>query len=200
MAGWERQGGSELWERSTGKWRWPWPYGRDCSGLGEWGQPWAAHGRQPLCSSSIFGSKIQCSQCPGTGQAGNGLSCRPAATYNKHTKVAVKTMRPGSTSADAFLEEANLMKMLQHDKLVKLHAVVTKEEPIYIITEFMEKGGGRGPGWAPGCSRDGAGSAPPASVGRPWALRRLPRRWERGWLLPRRVGALWGRVQGRGLQ
>ncbi|NWR56896.1 HCK kinase, partial [Bucorvus abyssinicus] len=62
------------------------------------------------------------------------------ATYNKHTKVAVKTMKPGSMSVDAFLAEANMMKMLQHDKLVKLHAVVTKEEPIYIITEFMEKG------------------------------------------------------------
>uniref|UniRef100_A0A8C3CHZ2 Tyrosine-protein kinase n=1 Tax=Cairina moschata TaxID=8855 RepID=A0A8C3CHZ2_CAIMO len=62
------------------------------------------------------------------------------ATYNKHTKVAVKTMKPGSMSVSAFLEEANLMKTLQHDKLVKLHAVVTKEEPIYIITEFMEKG------------------------------------------------------------
>ena len=32
-------------------------------------------------------------------------------------------------------EEANLMKTLQHDKLVRLYAVVTKEEPIYIITE-----------------------------------------------------------------
>ncbi|KAM6112887.1 tyrosine-protein kinase HCK [Pterocles gutturalis] len=62
------------------------------------------------------------------------------ATYNQHTKVAVKTMKPGSMSAAAFLEEANLMKTLQHDKLVKLHAVVTREEPIYIITEFMEKG------------------------------------------------------------
>ncbi|CAM5095260.1 unnamed protein product [Natator depressus] len=62
------------------------------------------------------------------------------ATYNKHTKVAVKTMKPGSMSVEAFLAEANLMKSLQHDKLVKLHAVVTKEEPIYIITEFMEKG------------------------------------------------------------
>ncbi|XP_032460984.1 tyrosine-protein kinase HCK isoform X5 [Phocoena sinus] len=61
------------------------------------------------------------------------------ATYNKHTKVAVKTMKPGSMSVDAFLAEANLMKTLQHDKLVKLHAVVT-EEPIYIITEFMAKG------------------------------------------------------------
>ncbi|XP_061745927.1 tyrosine-protein kinase HCK [Nerophis ophidion] len=62
------------------------------------------------------------------------------ATYNKHTKVAVKTMKPGSMSVEAFMAEANLMKTLQHDKLVRLNAVVTKEEPIYIITEFMEKG------------------------------------------------------------
>uniref|UniRef100_A0A671V2K4 Tyrosine-protein kinase n=1 Tax=Sparus aurata TaxID=8175 RepID=A0A671V2K4_SPAAU len=62
------------------------------------------------------------------------------ATYNKHTKVAVKTMKPGSMSVEAFMAEANLMKSLQHDKLVRLHAVVTKEEPIYIITEYMEKG------------------------------------------------------------
>ena len=66
-------------------------------------------------------------------------SCPSAATYNKHTKVAVKTMKPGSMSVESFLAEANLMKTLQHDKLVKLHAVVT-EEPIYIITEFMAKG------------------------------------------------------------
>ena len=69
-------------------------------------------------------------------------SCPSAATYNKHTKVAVKTMKPGSMSVEAFLAEANLMKTLQHDKLVKLHAVVT-EEPIYIITEYMENGGRR---------------------------------------------------------
>ncbi|XP_072571388.1 tyrosine-protein kinase HCK-like [Paramormyrops kingsleyae] len=62
------------------------------------------------------------------------------ATYNQHTKVAVKTMKPGSMSLEAFMAEANLMKTLQHDKLVRLNAVVTKEEPIYIITEFMEKG------------------------------------------------------------
>nr|XP_040130883.1 tyrosine-protein kinase HCK isoform X3 [Ictidomys tridecemlineatus] len=60
-------------------------------------------------------------------------------TYNKHTKVAVKTMKPGSMSVEAFLAEANLMKTLQHDKLVKLHAVVT-QEPIFIVTEFMAKG------------------------------------------------------------
>lgn len=48
-------------------------------------------------------------------------------------------MKPGSMSVEAFLAEANLMKTLQHDKLVKLHAVVT-QEPIFIVTEFMAKG------------------------------------------------------------
>lgn len=49
-------------------------------------------------------------------------------------------MKPGTMSVEAFMGEANLMKTLQHDKLVRLNAVVTKEEPIYIITEYMEKG------------------------------------------------------------
>ncbi|KAG8447274.1 hypothetical protein GDO86_014659 [Hymenochirus boettgeri] len=62
------------------------------------------------------------------------------ATYNDHTQVAVKTMKPGSMSPAAFLEEANLMKTLQHDRLVRLYAVVTQGEPIYIITEYMQKG------------------------------------------------------------
>ncbi|XP_063779811.1 tyrosine-protein kinase Lyn isoform X1 [Pseudophryne corroboree] len=60
--------------------------------------------------------------------------------YNNNTKIAVKTLKPGSMSVEAFMEEANLMKTLQHDKLVRLYAVVTKEDPIYIITEYMAKG------------------------------------------------------------
>ena len=39
-------------------------------------------------------------------------------------------------SPEAFLGEANLMKTLQHERLVRLYAVVTKE-PIYIVTEYM---------------------------------------------------------------
>uniref|UniRef100_A0A8C2DL18 Tyrosine-protein kinase n=1 Tax=Cyprinus carpio TaxID=7962 RepID=A0A8C2DL18_CYPCA len=62
------------------------------------------------------------------------------AYYNNSTKVAVKTLKPGTMSVEAFLEEANLMKTLQHDRLVRLYAVVTKTEPIYIITEFMANG------------------------------------------------------------
>ncbi|XP_051881316.1 tyrosine-protein kinase HCK-like isoform X3 [Pristis pectinata] len=59
--------------------------------------------------------------------------------YKNNTKVAIKMLKEGSMSPEAFLEEANLMKTLQHDKLVQLYAVVTKE-PIYIVTEFMAKG------------------------------------------------------------
>lgn len=42
-------------------------------------------------------------------------------------------------SPEAFLEEAQIMKRLRHDKLVQLYAVVS-EEPIYIVTEFMSQG------------------------------------------------------------
>ena len=38
------------------------------------------------------------------------------------------------------MDEANMMKTLQHDRLVRLHAVVTKTPPIYIITEYMANG------------------------------------------------------------
>ncbi|XP_069751169.1 proto-oncogene tyrosine-protein kinase LCK-like isoform X2 [Narcine bancroftii] len=59
--------------------------------------------------------------------------------YNDYTKVAIKCLKTGSMSPESFLAEANLMKTLQHRKLVKLNAVVT-EEPIYIITEYMANG------------------------------------------------------------
>lgn len=59
--------------------------------------------------------------------------------WNGTTKVAVKTLKPGTMSPEAFLDEAQIMKRLRHDKLVQLYAVVS-EEPIYIITEFMSQG------------------------------------------------------------
>lgn len=68
------------------------------------------------------------------------LLCVHSAYYNNTTKVAVKTLKPGTMTVEAFLDEANVMKTLQHDRLVRLYAVVTKTEPIYIITEFMANG------------------------------------------------------------
>ncbi|XP_055088222.1 tyrosine-protein kinase Blk isoform X1 [Periophthalmus magnuspinnatus] len=60
--------------------------------------------------------------------------------YYKNTqKVAIKTLKEGTMEPEAFLQEANLMKQLLHERLVRLHAVVTKE-PILIVTEFMVNG------------------------------------------------------------
>jgi serine/threonine protein kinase len=55
-------------------------------------------------------------------------------------EVAIKTMKPGTMSTEAFLGEAQIMKQCDHANLVKLYAVCTKEEPFYIITEFMVNG------------------------------------------------------------
>ncbi|KAM9296573.1 tyrosine-protein kinase HCK [Gastrophryne carolinensis] len=93
-------------------------------------KPWEKDAWEVSRDSLVFEKKL------GAGQFGDVW----LATYNGHTKVAVKTMKPGSMSAEAFLEEANMMKTLQHERLVRLHAVVTQEEPIYIITEYMQKG------------------------------------------------------------
>ncbi|XP_031439498.1 tyrosine-protein kinase Lyn-like [Clupea harengus] len=62
------------------------------------------------------------------------------AMYNNTTKVAVKTLKEGTMTVEAFMLEADLMKGLQHDRLVRLYAVVTKTPPIFIITEFMANG------------------------------------------------------------
>ncbi|XP_062378432.1 tyrosine-protein kinase Lck isoform X2 [Sardina pilchardus] len=59
--------------------------------------------------------------------------------YNNNRRVAIKCLKAGTMSISAFLAEANLMKALQHARLVRLFAVVTAE-PIYIITEYMENG------------------------------------------------------------
>nr|XP_027782992.1 tyrosine-protein kinase Blk [Marmota flaviventris] len=59
--------------------------------------------------------------------------------YKNNLKVAIKTLKEGAMSPEAFLAEANLMKALQHERLVRLYAVVTKE-PIFIVTEYMARG------------------------------------------------------------
>ena len=60
--------------------------------------------------------------------------------WNNTTSVAVKTLKPGITSANDFLQEAKLMIKLRHPKLVQVCAVCTKEEPVYIVMELMKHG------------------------------------------------------------
>ena len=60
--------------------------------------------------------------------------------WNRITPVAVKLLKPGAMPAKKFLKEAELLKQLIHPKLIQLYAISTKEEPIYIITEWMRHG------------------------------------------------------------
>ncbi|KAL8562316.1 hypothetical protein ACOMHN_037272 [Nucella lapillus] len=77
-----------------------------------------------------FGKKL------GAGQFGEVWKGK----YLGSRDVAIKTLKPDTMSPAKFLEEAQIMKRCQHDKLVKLYAVCTKEEPIYIVTELMSHG------------------------------------------------------------
>lgn len=54
-------------------------------------------------------------------------------------EVAVKTLREGTMSTAAFLEEAAIMKKFRHKKLVTLYGVCSEQEPIYIVQEYMCK-------------------------------------------------------------
>ena len=60
--------------------------------------------------------------------------------WNGTTPVAVKTLKQGSMAIQDFLAEAQIMKKLQHEKLIQLYAVCSKGTPIYIVTELMKNG------------------------------------------------------------
>ena len=56
------------------------------------------------------------------------------------TPIAVKTLRTGRMKETEFLAEAEVMKKLQHPKLVQLYGVCTVGQPIYIVMELVEHG------------------------------------------------------------
>ena len=75
------------------------------------------------------------------GKLSNGVSNEIwAGMWNGITPVTVITPKPGLMAVFNFLAEAEIMKNLQHDKLIKLYGVCIREEPIYIVTELMKHG------------------------------------------------------------
>lgn len=60
--------------------------------------------------------------------------------WRHSTEVAVKMLKPGTMDPEAFLQEAAIMKQFRHEKLVSLYAICSREEPIYIVTEYMAYG------------------------------------------------------------
>lgn len=56
--------------------------------------------------------------------------------------VAIKTLKAGSLdkSRNDFLTEASIMGQFEHPNVIFLQGVVTKSNPVMIITEYMENG------------------------------------------------------------
>uniref|UniRef100_A0A8D0G6C3 Tyrosine-protein kinase n=1 Tax=Sphenodon punctatus TaxID=8508 RepID=A0A8D0G6C3_SPHPU len=54
--------------------------------------------------------------------------------------VAIKVMKQADMRAEDFTKEIQNLKSLKHDKLIKLYAVCSMGEPLYIVTELMRKG------------------------------------------------------------
>lgn len=61
-------------------------------------------------------------------------------SYRNTTEVAIKTLKQGTMSPQAFLEEAVIMRKCRHSNLVPLYGVCSQEEPLLIVTEFMCNG------------------------------------------------------------
>ena len=51
----------------------------------------------------------------------------PIGVYDGKVEVAVKTLKKGTMSPEAFLAEANVMKLLRHEKLVNLYGICSSK-------------------------------------------------------------------------
>ncbi|XP_052218900.1 tyrosine-protein kinase SRK2-like isoform X2 [Dreissena polymorpha] len=57
-----------------------------------------------------------------------------------HQDVAVKIQRPDTVKMAAFLDEAQILKTLDHPNILRLLAVCDLKEPVYLVTEFFANG------------------------------------------------------------
>jgi Eph receptor B1 len=62
--------------------------------------------------------------------------------FVQDSDVAIKTLKPGSTEKARcdFLTEASIMGQFEHPNVIYLQGVVTRSNPVMIITEYMENG------------------------------------------------------------
>ena len=72
----------------------------------------------------------------GSGQFANVEEGTWKKGVNKEIRVALKTMKPGSTEEDKieFLQEAAIMAQFQHPNVVSLYGIVNKGEPVSVCT------------------------------------------------------------------
>lgn len=52
----------------------------------------------------------------------------------------MKVQRPDTVKMAAFLDEAQILKTLDHPNILKLLAVCSAKEPVYLVIEYMVNG------------------------------------------------------------
>lgn len=62
------------------------------------------------------------------------------AKWQGSTDVAVKIQNVNCVSAAAYLDEAQILKTLQHPNILELRGVCSEVEPCYLLMEYMPLG------------------------------------------------------------
>jgi Eph receptor B1 len=78
----------------------------------------------------------------GGGEFGDVCRGRLSLPDRQDMLVAIKTLKPGSSdkARSDFLTEASIMGQFEHPNVIFLQGVVTRANPVMIITEYMENG------------------------------------------------------------
>jgi len=78
----------------------------------------------------------------GGGEFGDVCKGKLRLAGRQEIDVAIKTLKPGSSDKCKmdFLTEASIMGQFEHPNVIFLQGVVTKSNPVMIITEYMENG------------------------------------------------------------
>lgn len=63
-----------------------------------------------------------------------------SAKWHGSTDVAVKIQNINCVTTAAFLDEAQILKTLQHPNILELRGVCSQIEPVYLLMEYMPRG------------------------------------------------------------
>lgn len=93
-------------------------------------------------TKEIDASHITIEAIIGGGEFGDVCRGKLKVPGRPEVTVAIKTLKPTSAEKPRsdFLTEASIMGQFDHANVIYLQGVVTKTNPIMIITEYMEHG------------------------------------------------------------
>ncbi|GIY55178.1 hypothetical protein CEXT_373122 [Caerostris extrusa] len=93
-------------------------------------------------TKEIDASHITIESIIGGGEFGDVCKGRLKLQGQTEVTVAIKTLKPSSSDKARmdFLTEASIMGQFDHPNVIYLQGVVTKSNPVMIITEYMENG------------------------------------------------------------